>query len=78
MKIQLQQQVKRMSDDKMIERIMEFRKYLNSSKFHKDTTIQVWEVDRFLKEMNYYIDNSKPENIHSMESFIDNLDNHVH
>lgn len=78
MKIAEQQLVKKLTDDRMIERIMEFRKYLHSSKFHQDTTIQVWEVDKFLKELNEYIDNSKPENIYSIDSFKDNLYNNTY
>jgi hypothetical protein len=78
MKIQTQQQVKRMTDAKIQERIQEMRKYLNSSKFHQDTTIQVWEVQRFISEINYYIDNSKEENIYTLDTFIENLDNHIH
>jgi len=32
----------------MLERLVEFRTYLNSAKFHKDTTIQVQDVHNWL------------------------------
>jgi hypothetical protein len=41
---------------KLVERITDFQRYLSGTKFHNDTTVQTWEVQRFLTEFKSYVE----------------------